>query len=133
MLADQGIKIVVDLRGDRAGERKLVNSLGMEYVSLYWFCWRPRDEIFARFLTLLRNNPGKKIFVHCRVGDDRTGMMIAAYRMAEEGWSAEKAEREMEKFGYNFSHRRLICPPLLRYEQEFPQRFKTNPAFKSLR
>ena len=70
--------------------------------------------IFAQFLTLLRKNPGKKIFVHSRLGDDRTGMMIASYRMAQEGWSAEKAEKEMEKFGFSFTHRRLICPGLSR-------------------
>ena len=132
-LAEKGIKIVVDLRGDRESERKLSNHLGMEYVPMPWFCWRPKDEVFARFLRLLRDNPGKKVFVHCRVGDDRTGMMIAAYRMAEQHWSAEKAEKEMEKFGYNFRHRRVICPPLLDYEREFPERFRTQPAFKHLR
>ena len=100
MLANMGINIVVDLCGDRDSERKVVTSLGMQYVSMYWFCWSPKDEIFAQFLTLLRKNPGKKVFVHCRVGDDRTGMMIAIYRMAEEGWSAEKAEKEMEKFRF---------------------------------
>jgi hypothetical protein len=82
---------------------------------------------------LLRKNPGKKIFVHCRLGDDRTGMMIASYRMAQEGWSAEKAEKEMEKFGFSFTHRRLICPGLSSYEEKFPQRFKTSPAFRDLR
>lgn len=132
-LAKMGIDIVVDLRGDRDSERKLVTSLGMQYVPMSWFCWSPKDEIFAKFLTLLRKNPGKKVFVHCRVGDDRTGMMIAVYRMAEEGWSAEKAENEMEKFGFNFAHRRMICPTLLHYEHEFPERFKTSPAFKNLR
>jgi hypothetical protein len=39
-------------------------------------------------------------------------MMIASYRMAQEGWSAEKAEKEMEKFGFSFTHKRLICPGL---------------------
>jgi protein tyrosine/serine phosphatase len=133
MLAKMGINIVVDLRGDRESERKLVNSLGMQYVSIYWFCWFPKDEVFAQFLTLLRDNPGKKVFVHCRVGDDRTGMMIAVYRMADERWSAQRAEKEMEKFGFNFAHRRMICPSLLHYEREFPERFKTSPAFRKLR
>jgi tyrosine-protein phosphatase SIW14 len=132
-LAKMGISIVVDLRGNREGERKIVTSLGMEYVPMPWFCSRPKDKTFAQFLTLLRNNPGKKVFVHCRVGDDRTGMMIASYRMAEEGWSAEKAEKEMEKFGFNFAHRRLICTGLLPYEEKFPRRFKTKPAFRDLR
>ena len=133
ILAKMGVNIVVDLRGSRDSERKIVTHLGMQYVALPWHCWFPKDEIFAQFLTLLRKNPGKKIFVHCRLGDDRTAMMIASYRMAREGWSAERAEKEMEKFGFSFAHRRLICPGLSSYEEKFPQRFKTSPAFRHLR
>jgi protein tyrosine/serine phosphatase len=133
ILAKMGINIVVDLRGSRDSERKIVTKLGMEYVALPWHCSFPRDKVFAQFLTLLRNNSGKKVFVHCRLGDDRTGMMIASYRMARQGWSAEKAEKEMEKFGFSFTHRRLICPGLSSYEEKFPQRFKTSPAFRDLR
>jgi len=127
-----GIDIVVDLRGSRESERQLVNGLGMKYVALPWHCYSPRDEHFAQFLALLRENPGKKVFVHCRLGDDRTGMEIAAYRMAEQGWSAEEASREMEIFGVNWFHR-TICPRLGSYEKQFPVRFKTSPAFKGLR
>ena len=133
ILAKMGVNIVVDLRGSRDSERKIVTHLGMQYVALPWHCWFPKDEIFAQFLTLVRKNPGKKIFVHCRLGDDRTTMMIASYRMAQEGWSAERAEKEMEKFGFSFAHRRLICPGLSSYEEKFPQRFKTSPAFRHLR
>src|ERR1700674_4725489 len=132
-LAKMGVNIVVDLRGSRDSERKIVTHLGMQYVALPWQCSFPKDKTFAQFLTLLRKNRGKKIFVHCRLGDDRTAMMIASYRMAEEGWSAEKAEKEMEKFGFSFTHRRLICPGLSSYEEHFPQRFKTSPAFRDLR
>lgn len=35
-----------------------------------------------------------------RLGDDRTAMMIASYRMAEEGWSAEKAKREWRSLAF---------------------------------
>jgi tyrosine-protein phosphatase SIW14 len=132
ILAKMGVNIVVDLRGSRDSERKIVTHLGMQYVALPWQCSFPKDKTFAQFLTLLRKNRGKKIFVHCRLGDDRTAMMIASYRMAEEGWSAEKAEKEMEKFGFSFTHRRLICPGLSSYEEHFPQRFKTSPAFRDL-
>ena len=133
ILAEMGVNIVVDLRGSRDSERKIVTHLGMQYVALSWQCSFPKDKTFAQFLPLLRKNRGKKIFVHCRLGDDRTAMMIASYRMAEEGWSAEKAEKEMEKFGFSFTHRRLICPGLSSYEEHFPQRFKTSPAFRDLR
>jgi tyrosine-protein phosphatase SIW14 len=133
MLAKMGVNIIVDLRGNRDSERKIVTRLGMQYVAMPWQCSFPKDKVFAEFLTLLRKNPGKKIFVHCRLGDDRTAMMIASYRMAEEGWSAERAEKEMEKFGFSFAHRRLICPGLSSYEEHFPHRFRTSPAFRDLR
>jgi tyrosine-protein phosphatase SIW14 len=131
-LAKMGINIVVDLRGAGEHERQLVTSLGMRYVALPWVCFRPRDEQFAQFLTLLRDSPGKKVFVHCRVGDDRTGMDIAAYRMAEQGWTPEEARKEMEAYGVNWFHR-AICPGLSSYEETFPERFKTSTAFEGLR
>jgi tyrosine-protein phosphatase SIW14 len=132
-LAKMGIQIVVDLRGDRDNERAEVTRLGMQYVSMHWQCSFPKDRIFADFLTLIRKNPGKKIFVHCRVGDDRTGMMIAAYRMAEEGWTAKQAMQEMTKYGFSFVHSRLICPRLSEYEEHFPEHFATKPEFEELR
>jgi tyrosine-protein phosphatase SIW14 len=132
-LAKMGIQIVVDLRGDRDDERAEVTNLGMQYVSMHWQRSFPKDRIFADFLTLIRKNPGKKIFVHCRVGDDRTGMMIAAYRMAEEGWTAKQAMEEMTKYGFSFVHSRLICPRLSEYEEHFPEHFATKPEFEELR
>ena len=104
----------------------------MRYVAIPWHCPFPHDEAFARFLKLVRDNPDKKIFVHCRLGDDRTGMMIAAYRMADEGWSADRAMREMQQFGFSRAHH-VICPTLASYEKDFPRHLKTNPAFKGLR
>jgi protein tyrosine/serine phosphatase len=132
-LAKMGIEIVVDLRGDRDGERKKVTSLGMQYFPMHWQCSFPKDRTFAEFLTLIQKNPGKKIFVHCRVGDDRTGMMIAAYRMADEGWTAKQAMEEMTSHGFSLVHRRLICPRLSEYEERFPERFATKPEFEELR
>lgn len=132
-LAKMGFQIVVDLRGDRDNEREEVTRLGMQYIPMSWQCSFPKDGIFADFITLIRSNPGKKIFIHCRVGDDRTGMMVAAYRMAEEGWSAERARKEMTAFGFSFVHRRLICPRLADYEEEFPKRLATRPEFEKLR
>jgi len=131
-LANMGINIVVDLRGSRNDERELVNKLGMQYVSIPWHCPFPHDDVFARFLTLLRQTPTQKVFVHCRLGDDRAGMTIAAYRMAEQGWTAQEAKQEMEAYGFSSSHH-IICPGLSSYEASFPRRFRTDPVFSSLR
>src|SRR5262249_38710721 len=65
------------------------------------------------------------------LGDDRVGMMIAAYRMAEEGWTPDDAMKEMQAFGFTASHH-LICPCLAHYENSFPRRYQNNPEFRSL-
>jgi tyrosine-protein phosphatase SIW14 len=131
-LASMGVNIVVDLRGLDKKELEQVNKLGMEYVAIPWHCPFPRDEAFAQFLELIQKNPRKKVFVHCRLGDDRAGMTIAAYRMAEQGWTAPEAMKEMQAYGFSQSHH-FICPGLSSYEASFPRRFGTSPAFRELR
>jgi len=127
-----GINVVVDLRGGHGkDEESTVTKLGMQYVSIPSHCPFPSDDAFAKFLRLVRDHPGKKVFVHCRLGDDRTGMAVAAYRMAEEGWSADEAMQEMKAFGFTGLHH-AICPGLAGYEENFPQHLKTSPAFKDL-
>ena len=127
-----GVTIVVDMRGSRSThEKEVVTGLGMQYVSIPWHCPFPKDEAFAKFLHVVQENPKKKIFVHCRLGDDRTGMAVASYRMALEGWSAEDAMKEMELFGFRGIHH-AICPGLASYEKNFPNQLKTNAAFADL-
>lgn len=131
-LKKMGVSIVVDMRGSQSKhEQAAVAELGMEYVSIPWHCPFPSDDPFVKFLKVIEENPGKKVFVHCRLGDDRTGMAVASYRMAEEGWSADEAMKEMEFFGFRGVHH-AICPALAHYEKEFPKHLKTNPAFKDL-
>jgi hypothetical protein len=131
-LKKMDMDIVVDMRGGHnRKEQAELEKHRMRYVSIPWHCPLPRDKPFARFLKLIQQNPKKKIFVHCRLGDDRTGMAIAAYRMADEGWSAEEAMTEMKRFGFTRAHH-LICPTLAHYEKTFPHRLKTSPAFKEL-
>jgi protein tyrosine phosphatase (PTP) superfamily phosphohydrolase (DUF442 family) len=104
-------------------------KLGMHHVAIPWYCYDPEDKKIDEFLRLLRDNPGKKVFVHCQTGDDRTGMMIA---LAEQGWTAEKAMKEMKAYGFSSSHH-LLCPGFASYETKFPERFRTSPAFEGLR
>jgi protein tyrosine phosphatase (PTP) superfamily phosphohydrolase (DUF442 family) len=131
-LKNMGITLVIDLRGgDNKQEEAIVKKLGMQYVSIPSHCPFPKDETFAKFLRVLRENPGKKAFVHCRLGADRTGMAVASYRMAEEGWSAEEAMKEMQSFGFSGVHR-AMCPGMADYEEDFPQHLKEHQAFKEL-
>ena len=126
-LAHMGINTIIDVRLTGADKESAeARKLGMDFVALPWHCLFPRDAAIAKFLAYLREHPDKKVFVHCRYGDDRTGMLIAAYRMAVEGWSAADARREMDAFGFHH----VICASLVGYEESFPDRLKRNPAFQ---
>ena len=132
-LASMGVEIIVNLRpGEHPDEEQEATRLGMRYVSIPWHCYHPEDEAIANFLHVLRENPNKKIFVHCELGSDRTGMSIAAYRMSVQGWSAEEAMKEMHAYGFSGSHH-LTCRGLAEYERSFPSAFKSHPEFLDLR
>lgn len=130
-LQSMGVNIVVDMRGNRS-EQSAVETLGMQYVPITWNARSPSDETIARFLSVLEENPDKKIFVHCHAGVDRTGMAIASYRMAREGWSPDEAMKEMQLFGFGGFHH-LKFPALVRFEKEFPNHLKNSSAFQELR
>ena len=131
-LKKMDIDVVVDLRaGADKVEETAVTKLGMQYVSIPSHCPFPSDATWAHFLKVIRENEGKKVFVHCRLGEDRTGMAVASYRMADEGWTAPEALREMRAFGFSTWHR-AICPGLEGYEEGFPERLKKDPAFRDL-
>jgi len=124
-----GVTTIVDLRGEDpyriSWERRQAESLGIRFVSIPVSGWAPpsNDQV-ALFLALFRSNPKEKVFVHCRFGDDRTGVFVAAYRLAYDGWPAEQAMNEMYFFGFNG----LWHPSMKTFIRDFPVRLKTAPA-----
>jgi len=129
-----GITTIIDLRAeDRETvewERKRAEFLGMRFVHIPVSGWSPpTNEQIIQFLSLVRSEPGQKIFVHCRFGDDRTGVFLATYRIAFEKWPAEQALKEMYFFGFNgFWH-----PAMKSFIRDFPGRLASAPALAPIR
>jgi tyrosine-protein phosphatase SIW14 len=99
-LKKMGVKTVIDLRSMHSDRDKL-KGLGLRYAEIPCFAWHPEDEDVARFLKLVADPANQPIFVHCAQGADRTGYMVAAYRMVEQGWSADDARQEMTGFHFH--------------------------------
>jgi tyrosine-protein phosphatase SIW14 len=122
-----GVDLVVNLRNEPneiARERALVEAQGLRYASIPWRGKEnPKPDQVAEFLNLLRTNAGKKVFVHCERGSERTGVMVACYRMSTERWTAEQALREMDTFGF----RRFGFAHLKRFVREFPTLLTREP------
>lgn len=128
-LQQLGVGIVVDFRDEPeeiASEKREVEGLGVRYVSIPWKgSGNPSNPQVVEFLDLVRANPRAKIFVHCKRGADRTGVMIAAYRIAVEHKTVADAVAEMHQ--YHYDH--FWLPQLERYVKALPQTLTGDPLF----
>ena len=124
-----GVTTIVDLRREDAGERgrekQEAEAAGIRFVNIPVGGWdAPADAQIAEFLSIFAD-PKQKVFVHCHFGEDRTGVFVAAYRMAVQQWSAEQAFQEMHFFGFNaFWHHTMAS-----FVRQFPTVLSSSPAF----
>jgi protein tyrosine/serine phosphatase len=102
-LKDLGVKTVIDLLdGPTSYEKTIVESLGMKYVNIPMSgMGTPKMSDINTFLALVNNPDTGTIFLHCKAGIHRTGVLGAAYRYTKSGWDYDKVYKEMKN--YNFS------------------------------
>jgi len=100
-LKRMGIKTVINLRS-RHSEKKAVEAEGMRSIEIPLSVF---DDVGVktvnRIIEIMADPDNQPVYVHCKLGQDRTGVVIAAYRMKVDGWSLKEAEAEMQAFGFN--------------------------------
>lgn len=111
-LARLGIKTVIDLRDigehSQANERKAVTDLGMRYVNIPMHGMSmPKDDQVAAVEAIFNDSASGPVFVHCKRGADRTGMVVAVYRISHDQWENRKALDEAKSHGMSFFARAL--------------------------
>jgi protein tyrosine/serine phosphatase len=62
----------------------------------------------AMYLIALSKYNHQGVYVHCEHGQDRTGLIIGAYRVEAEGWSKSEAYKEMLAHGFHPILRGLV-------------------------
>jgi len=113
-LAALGVKVVIDLRRESehstAAEARAVQAAGMRYVSIPMNGFdTPQADQIGKVLALL-DGPDAT-FIHCKLGMDRTGSVVAAYRISRDRWANEKALSEAMSCGlhwYELGMKRFI-------------------------
>lgn len=97
-------------------EEEKAKALGFTYIHFPWsahfynilrlnYYWR----IAESFLVLLRDEANYPIHVHCFHGRERTGVMIAIYRMVFDKYSFREALNEMQKYNFKpYAHFTLV-------------------------
>jgi uncharacterized protein (TIGR01244 family) len=102
-LSELGIKTVINLRGaseDTQKEQAEAEAAGMRYFNIPMSALgRPTDEQIKRVLTVIEARENWPVFVHCQRGADRTGVIVAVYRILRDQWTADQAIDEAKRFG----------------------------------
>jgi tyrosine-protein phosphatase SIW14 len=102
-LAALHITTVINLRGEDENTREEeteARDAGLRYFSVPLPEFgRPNNEQVNRVLAIINDAQNWPVFVHCHHGEDRTGAIIAVYRISHDGWSAEEARKEAKHYG----------------------------------
>ena len=101
-LKELGIKAVIDLQSNEVSEEKAAceaNGIvfysrplpGLEIIT------EPNRILVSNILTLIEDPTNQPIFIHCQHGKDRTGALVAEYRI-DHGATAKEAIAEMRHY-----------------------------------
>ena len=98
-----GIRSILNLRNYHKDSDKLA-AAGFTLVAEPMNAGEVTEDLLVAALRKFRAAP-KPVLVHCWHGSDRTGVFVAAYRIAFQGWPREAAVDEFRNGGYGFHKR----------------------------
>ena len=108
-----GLKTIINLRLDEEKEPwedSLAKQLG---IQSFHFPFSPYKAVPVKtvdaVLSILSDPARQPVLVHCTGGRDRSGLIMAAYRIAHKEWTFQDIYQEMMMYGYDEAH----CPPML--------------------
>jgi protein tyrosine/serine phosphatase len=97
------VKTIIDLENDDqaiATEKAWAEQNGINFISEPMSGLEtPNDTEVNDILQKIHDS--QPVFVHCMQGHDRTGLVIALYRVFGEGWTPKDAHDEMMSLGYD--------------------------------
>ena len=114
-----GIRTVINLREDFKENEKLFG------MSEHRILIPPRTNIptmdqVREFFDIVDKPENQPILVHCKVGANRTGIMVASYRIHREGWTFDLALDEMKRISRREVREHAVACLKEISEQEFP-------------
>jgi hypothetical protein len=105
------VRTVLDVRTFRKRrmdkECRCIKAHGMRYVRSGVSFWPEKDGSAERAFCKLTDARLHPIYIHCELGRDRSGLIVALYRVRCQGWNPEAAYCEMERFGFHHYLRAL--------------------------
>lgn len=96
-----GIHTVVNLRRFHS-DLEMLESYTFGYYEIPIDTWHVTRDEAVQFLRIATGERMIPVFVHCAHGSDRTGTMVALYRICVQGWEKDAAIEEMVEGGFGF-------------------------------
>ncbi len=100
-LAKVGIGSIVNLRFFHS-DAGYVLPAQMNYFPIPCEAFHPETEDAVKFLQTVESKNNQPLLVHCEHGSDRTGTMVAIYRIVVQGKSLGEALHEMTNGPFGF-------------------------------
>ena len=106
-LKQLGIKTILSL-DDYGDVEGLVNSerdwATQDNIEFIWSPMsgvdKPTLEQIYKMLDIITNTSKQLVLIHCKRGSDRTGIMIASYRIKFDRWTVADAKKELRSYGH---------------------------------
>lgn len=85
-------------------EKLILQSMGINFwsapVSSFASVDQDTDRLIDQTLQIMRD--GQPVFIHCEHGKDRTGLLVALYRVKYENWDPMDAYTEWTQHGHGW-------------------------------
>jgi protein tyrosine/serine phosphatase len=104
-LKKKGVKTIVNLEAtglfessgkDIDAERAAAEKLGITFVYKPFSSYLPvNGKQMDSVLAILADPTKRPVFVHCKHGEDRTGLVVGLERVEQENWEPKDAYKEM--------------------------------------
>jgi tyrosine-protein phosphatase SIW14 len=104
-LKNLGVKTILDLDNDgtAAGvEKAAAAQEGLKWIALPLSgFWAPKTATVNAALQVMADPALRPIYIHCKHGQDRTGLVVGLYRVEDEHWQPGHAYEEMKALGFH--------------------------------
>lgn len=129
-LAQEGFTKVINLQKNFTQEKfyngresQIKEKYGIEIIHfpMHWY-FAPSHKQLMEVFDYLKNHQGEKLLVHCKHGKDRTGMVVAYYKVRLGLSPIEDAIKEMLSFGFHKKWFFWWIPRLEKYLKEIFQK-----------
>lgn len=99
-LKQRGFKTVISFRHDHdklaIREKEIVEKSGMRFVNIPWRIQFAADaeKILKEYFAVMEDTANHPVFIHCRHGRDRTGLLSIISGMHYNGWTYAESRQK---------------------------------------